>query len=90
MNFDPFGLKNALYDKGCITCGRTNIFVTHYQDRHICLECRKSIISYERDPMKIFLDDEKEHRIPSSVSQGWILHQIAYDLRFSVKSTRHK
>ena len=30
MNFEAFSSKAALYDKGCLTCGRSNNFVTHY------------------------------------------------------------
>ena len=61
IEFIPYSLRNnALYSKGCITCGERNIIVKFYLDRHICLACRKLIKTYDGDRVFIFLNEMDE------------------------------
>ena len=59
---DPKNFKSywraALTVKGCITCGKTNLSVKYHGERHICLECRKKVKTYNGDKVVLFLDDE--------------------------------
>ena len=51
----PHG-NNCFYLSGCVTCGKKNISVEYFLERHICLECRKEI-KYDNMEVKIFLND---------------------------------
>lgn len=56
----PFNPKDkfgpALFDKGCLTCGKDNIVTKYHGERHVCINCRQQIKSYDGDEVKIYLD----------------------------------
>ena len=52
-----------MYDKGCLTCGKDNIEVRYYKERHICLRCRNYLKTYYNDKAVIFLNDKEEIEI---------------------------
>ena len=59
IDFEPNSLKNiGFYDMGCLTCGKENIHVTFHGDRHICINCRRSIKTNRNDRALIYLDRE--------------------------------
>lgn len=45
---------HSLFDLGCLTCGNFNFLVKKYGDKHICLDCRKNLMSYNNDKVIIF------------------------------------
>jgi hypothetical protein len=47
----------ALFDKGCITCGRENLKTKFHGDRHVCTNCRRMIKSYDNDQIYLYLDE---------------------------------
>jgi hypothetical protein len=56
----PFNPKDkfgpALFDRGCLTCGKDNLFTKYHGDRHVCINCRNQIKTYDGDEVKIYLD----------------------------------
>ena len=61
IEFEPYSLKkNALFDKGCITCGQMNLEVEYHGDRHVCLTCRTLLKTYDGDSAGVFLNEYGE------------------------------
>ena len=50
----------ALYDAGCVTCGKENIETKYHGMRHICPNCRNYIKTYENDKAYIYLSETGE------------------------------
>ena len=59
IKFVPYSIKqSALFDKGCVTCGKDNIEVKYYGERHICLRCRNFLKTKNNDRAHVYLTDE--------------------------------
>lgn len=58
IKFVPYSIKqSALFDKGCITCGKDNIEVKYFGERHICLRCRNFLKTQNDDRAFVYLND---------------------------------
>lgn len=61
IKFIPHSInRSALYDKGCVTCGKDNILVKYYGERHICLRCREFLRTQNNEKAHVFLNDDGE------------------------------
>lgn len=61
IKFVPFSINHsALFDKGCVTCGKDNICVKYYGERHMCLRCREFLRTQNNEKAYVFLNDEGE------------------------------
>jgi len=84
----PFNVADyptiALYDKGCITCGKENIETKYHGMRHICPNCRNYIKTYDNDKAYIYLSEDGEIVCKgtkiSKKSDGTILSKKVYDV----------
>jgi len=74
----------ALYDKGCITCGKENIETKYHGMRHICPNCRNYIKTYDNDKAYIYLSEDGEIVCKgtkiSKKSDGTIISKKVYDV----------
>lgn len=58
IKFEPYSItKTALFDKGCLTCGKNNIVVEYYGERHVCLRCRNFLKTINDDKASVYLND---------------------------------
>ena len=49
--------RQALFNTGCLTCGGENIEVKYYGQRHLCLQCREKLKTFNEDSVFVMLDD---------------------------------
>jgi len=58
----PFNVNDyptiALYDQGCVTCGKENIETKYHGMRHICPNCRNYLRTYENDKAYVYLSED--------------------------------
>ena len=58
IKFIPYSInKSALFDKGCVTCGKDNIEVKYYGERHICLRCRNFLKTMNNDKAFVYINE---------------------------------
>jgi len=58
IKFVPYSInRSALFDKGCVTCGKDNIDVKYYGERHICLRCRNFLKTANNDTVHVYLNE---------------------------------
>lgn len=61
IKFVPYSInRSALFDKGCVTCGKDNICVKYYGERHMCLRCREFLRTQNNEKACVFLNDAGE------------------------------
>lgn len=61
MEFRAFEINgNALYDKGCVTCGNENYKVKYHGERHVCYICRKHIKTQDDEPVLLYQDGKAD------------------------------
>ena len=68
IKFIPYSIKqSALFDKGCITCGKDNIEVIYFGERHICLRCRNFLKTKNNDRAYVYLNDDGDVEVVGKV-----------------------
>ena len=50
----------ALFDRGCITCGKENIETKYHGMRHVCTICRNYLKTYDNDKAYVYLSEDEQ------------------------------